>query len=520
MFNQELYASAFARAVRLMQAGPSERAEQEASARALVSLSDLSAASFRRYEGGLSVDDVAIPSNVPLVEVLITSMEAHRVAELMIGRRSAPAEILAMLSGLAAEPGAGPSIKERLRRVASKRIMVILESAEDAPPELDLQAAFELLDGIASPGEAPSAPAALVPPTSAPGARTPAAPPPAPPAGSPLDSALAALVLDPYGAKLKERLAALQNEVSAVLRGDEAEVALRAMAIMVDLEAGAPEGIPRNHYGIVLQRLLTRDVLAHVAPCLMTPALAEAAAKVMRRMRTASEELLLGLLSAASELRERRVFLAVLVSMPGAAERVIAQLDHHELPVIRNIAEVLGDQRVVQAVPELVRVLGHYDASLREIAAAALARIGTPATVEPLTRALKEGSPALRARIAASLGGAGAGAFAMPLASLAVAETDPQLQKEFYAALGRIGTMDAIQALATAAAPGGKLRNRKSVAGRIAAIEGLRIAGAVPVLATLAADADKAVRAAAQGALKQQPTRTGGRASGAEYGSG
>src|SRR5258708_3637866 len=163
MFNQELYASAFARAVGLLRDKHAGRDQQKASLRALVALAELSAAALRLYDGILSVDDIAIPSEVPFLSILVGQMQAHRVTELMVGRQSEPTEVLALLRGLSAEPGSGPSIKERLRDVGSKRIMVILEQAEATSRGRSVTQAFDMLDIEAAAAAAPTPGAGAAP---------------------------------------------------------------------------------------------------------------------------------------------------------------------------------------------------------------------------------------------------------------------------------------------------------------------------------------------------------------------
>ena len=546
MFNQELYASAFARAVGLMRDGHAARDQQMASLRALVALAELSAAALRLYDGILSVDDVAMPNEAPFVPVLIERMQAHRMTELMIRRQSDPVEVLALLRGLAAAPGEGPSIKERLRDVGSKRIMVILEQVESSARVRSVTQAFDMLEieaaaaaaapaparddllkewdkattgemrGIhldlpeepETPREAPSEMARVEhvpapqpePVPDLPPPPTPRSPPM--PADTPLGAALSAVVLDPYGGAVLNRLTALAEQVAAALGRDDTDAALRALAIVVDLEPGAPEGSPRNSYGIVLKRALTRDVLAQVAQCLLTPALMDAAGKLMRRSRGEGAELLLGLLVSAEGLRERKAYMSVLRTIPEATARVIAMLGHDQWFVVRNVAELLGDLGVEDAAPALGRVLRHSDARVQRAAVIALAKIGSAATVEPLRRALKEGTAELRALIAQSIGGPKARALAMPLVSLAESETNPEVLREYYRALGRIGAPEAVQALANAASPGGVLVGRKSTALRLAAVEGLRLAGAKAALAGLARDGEKAVREAARAPMR------------------
>jgi hypothetical protein len=563
MFNQEIYASAFGRAVTLMRERRGDRDQQKAALRALVALAELSAASFRLYEGVLSVDDVAMPETVPFLDTLVGRLQAHRVSELMIGRQSEPAELLALIRGLATDPETGPSIKERLREVASKRVMVVLEQVdsgerraasvtqafEQAAIEEAAAAADAATAGVS--GGAPAGPDALAPeeaellrdwdafasgervlpdlhvvltpPPEAPAATAGAAEAtaatpgeaaePAPqlpvPTDTPLGAALASIVMDPYGRAILDRLTELAARVQEALREDQTDAALRALAIMIDLEPGAPEGTPRNSYSIVLKRTLTREVLAQVAQCLLNPAMMDAAAKVMRRSRGDGVEVLLGLLATAEGMRERKAFMAVLRTMEGGTDQVVHMLGHQQWFVVRNVAELVGEMRIEEAVEELGRLLGHADQRVRRAAAVSLARIGSVATVEPLRRALKEGAPEVRSLIAASIGGQHARPLAMPLVALAETEESADVQREYYRALGRIGTPEAIQALAKAAQPGGKLLGRRPAAARVGAIEGLRLAGgpAAAALESLADDGDRTVRDAARRALDELRTR-------------
>ncbi len=566
MFNHELYASAFARAVELMRDPGAARDAQKASLRALVALAELSSATLRLYDGVLSVDDIAIPDGVPHVATLVARMELHGTEELMIGRRSGPAELLALLRALASEPGDGPGVKQRLRDAGSTRIMVILDRAP--PPgrrAASVTQAFameeieQLTDAAGAAPASPSAPPAgpapkpratptqrdevlaewdafyaqessdtphpgiqidmgeHLPPDATPAAQD--APPnataprageseaPKPdlpmPADTPLGEALARVVLDPYGPRVLDHLTGLSERIMVSLREDQADEALRALAILIDLEPGAPEGTPRNSYGIVLKRTLGRDVLAQVAQCLHTPALVEAGGKVMCRARAEGAEVLLGLLAAAESIRERRTYMAVLRLIPEATERVFGMLEHPQWFVIRNVAELVGDMRVEEAVPALGKALVHPDQRVQRAAAVALAKIGSVATVEPLRAQLRDGTPEVRALIAAAIGGPQARALAMPLVALADAETSPDVLKEYYRALGRIGTPEAVQGLAQAAMPGGRLLNRKPVATRLAAVDGLRIARAASALESLAEDGDRSVREAVEEALRE-----------------
>ena len=116
----------------------------------------------------------------------------------------------------------------------------------------------------------------------------------------------------------------------------------------------------------------------------------------------------------------------------------------------------------------------------------------------------------------------GQGALSMQLLTAVEKEEHPAIQLEQYKALGRIGTPDAIQGLKNAAEPGGRIVGRRPVGPRLAAIEGLALAGGEPVMAVLRDlkdDRDADVRKAAEKALGRLLLPQGG-ASGSQKGRG
>jgi HEAT repeat protein len=538
VFNHEIYATSFARAVELLRDRRATKDQQKSALRALVALSGLSSATLRVYDGGLSIDDVSIPLSLPGVANLIERFDRHGLAEVMCGKAAEPRELLALVKTLAGEPG-GKSVKEQLRDAESKKVMVILRQAQASlgPTHraMSVTQAFEVEEiealaakapeveaakkidsalaeweasataGLATAGEidlgftleetGAAAPAELEP-------LPPPSPVEPPEARPPLEAALTDLAADPYGRDILDRLTDLSALILAALREDRVAVAVSALGVIVGFEPGAPDGTPRNSYGIVLRRTLTRDVLSQIAPYALDTHLTEEVAVVLRRGRGEAAEVLLGLLASAEGMRERRSFMQVLKSMPQGVEQVIHMLDHHQWFVARNVAELMGDMRIEESAGPLGQALGHADHRVRHAAAVALAKIGTPATVEPLRRALKEGDAELRIQVATSIGRASR-ALAMPLVALIETEQNPEVVKEYYAALGRIGSPDAVQALVKAAAPGGMLVGRKSAGVRIAAVEGLRLAGAVRQLEVLQDDSDRQVREVTRRALDE-----------------
>src|SRR6266571_4626538 len=85
-----------------------------------------------------------------------------------------------------------------------------------------------------------------------------------------------------------------------------------------------------------------------------------------------------------------------LTQMTQGTEQLVHMLDHPEWFVVRNVAELVGELGMEEAVPALSRQLGHADDRVRKAAALALAKIGTRSAAEPLRRALRDRSPEVR----------------------------------------------------------------------------------------------------------------------------
>jgi hypothetical protein len=509
---------------------------QKAALRALTALAAERSFTVRYYDGVLSVDEEPVSSGAPFVAALSQRLKTHSIAEIVVGRGAEPMELLALVTGLAAEHGQG-RLKERLRDAASTRVMVILEPSYEVatgrkrPPSVTDAFNKAALDeamrkewdrflsvgaqapaprtvdlGIQPPPEAAPAPTAkgepapLPVPTPLPSIELPVS------ADTPLGKSLADLLRDPYGRDLLARVTRFGKAVESALKEDRIADAVRALAVAIGLESGAPDPAQRGSYSVVIKRTLGREALAQMVPCLADPRLADDAVTVLRRGEEDAAQLLLGLLATAQSLGERMGYMRVLKGIPKGPDRVVQMLRSQQWQVARNVAEVVGEARIEEAATYLVALTRHTDQRVRRSALAALARIGTPPTVEPLRTALKEGPPELRALIASAVGRGSRGLVGL-IASFAESESDVALLRDYYRALGRIGTPEAVRVLAGAAEAGGKLLKRKSGAVRLAAVEGLRLAGnpAAATLQSLASDGDRSVREAAQQALGAAP---------------
>jgi HEAT repeat protein len=227
---------------------------------------------------------------------------------------------------------------------------------------------------------------------------------------------------------------------------------------------------------------------------------------LMKRAGPRGTQVLLDKLVEAPTFAERKAYLSALRSVEAGVDIIISMFGHHEWYVLRNVADLVGELRVEEAIPALGRIAEHDDPRVRRSVGVALARIGTPATVPFLRTVMRDPDPEIRLAVAQAVGGRGLGALAMPVVAAVESEEDPGIQCEYYRALGRIGTADAVQILQKVVQPGGVLFGRRAAGPRLAAIEGLGASNnpaARPVLEALAADRGKDVREAARSALGQ-----------------
>lgn len=325
-----------------------------------------------------------------------------------------------------------------------------------------------------------------------------------------VDPLLAALEADPPGADDAERLndAVALSDLAAQLENWE-QVAMIAAAL-VRCEQRVEGEQARRPYGIALRRMLPRSVLEPVARLVASGRQRDGVVQVLQRMGADATEVLLAHLVDADAMEERRNYYGVLRQITEGTALLINMLTHDVWYVVRNVADLCGDLKIEEAVPDLARRLEHDDERVRRSAAGALAKIGTPNTIEPLRTAVRDESPVVRLHVMGLLGGRQHRGLAMTLALRSEEETHPEVLREIHLALGRIGTPEAVQTLARAAEPGGKLFKRKSSAPRISAIEGLALVDgsvAAGVLRRLTEDADREVRTAAARVLSREAAR-------------
>jgi HEAT repeat protein len=480
VLNVEHFAITLGRTLELVRA-QADKDEQKAALRALVALTKLEAATVTRQGDAIAVGGSAIPQTLPHIAVFTAQLSLHRVGELAIAKDAAPADLLNLLRALAADPSGGVDLAHRMADAKVTTVSVGLVGvtpaapARPAPPlpplppirrGASVTQAFDQASILAAAGEGPAEPTFTPKVALA----------PAVPARAPMLDPVARLNADPAGPGLDERLDAVAAMVRKASERGEMVRATSALASVVRREGGLPDGEAKQVYGAAIRQMLTKYLVGQVARMVLDPYVSRDALQVVRWLGVEGRDAVLELLGE-STLDERKAYFEAVRELHNGADAVTRMLNHHQLHVVHNVAELLGDLRWEAAVPDLAEALKHYDPKVRRTAAAALARIGTPATVEHLQKVMADEDPEVRAGVASAVVGRESRALTVPILAASDAEENPVVQEENYRALGRIGSPEAVQALIKAAQPGGRLRKKRPVSLRLAAIDGLRLAG-------------------------------------------
>jgi len=457
---------------------------------------------------GVTVEGEEVPEATPYIGNLRDRMVAHGLTRLFFAHGASATDLVEIARALVAPPlpsRSGEGLAERLTEAHVVTVTVITREQESAAAPRRAVRVTEALQTPSSSGapqqllvESPSKESAFA----ALERRQRAAP-----------GTLAAAVERLQDANdpqpILHRLDGIQVGIVKAIGANELTQALEAILRLVRQEGQARDPDLERAYGIALRRLLTAEHLKKFAPMVFDEVYHEDVALVMRRAGKQGTKILLDLLIEAPSQAERRAYLKALRQVEEGADVIASLLSHHEWFVVRNAADLVGEMRIVEAVPSLAKASQNDDARVRRAIGLALARIGTAETALPLRRLVTDPDPQVRLSVVKEVGGRTLSGLAMPLLSAASAEQDPGVLSEYYRALGRIGTPDAVQGLIKAAQDTGKLLSRRPAGPRLAAIEGLGLAGgpaAIAVLKELVQNRSGDVRAAAAGALERATT--------------
>ncbi len=323
---------------------------------------------------------------------------------------------------------------------------------------------------------------------------------------------LAELELNSTSPNVGDLLAALTDHATAAAKLGRFEQVLGVISGVTRVEEKVAEasGV-RRQYTIALRRIYTKPVLEGLSRLLGAPKHRAAAVAALQRGGAAGVEVLMDVLAAAPTVGERRAVFDALKHMTEGTDQLVHMLQHSQWFVVRNVAELIGELGMDDAVPALGKCLDHADERVRKAVGLALAKIGTRSAAEPLRRALRDRSQEVRMQVAVGIGGRKSSALAMPLVVAMEEEKDEAVVRELILALGRIGSPDAVQALIKWAQPTGRFFGRKPSELRVAAVEALRLAATPAALGTLEGlsdDGDREVREAASRGVAELKRKT------------
>ena len=470
--------SRLALVVHLMRASPDDT---EAQRQAFLGLTE--ALAGRRLVvgadvGGITVDDRSLPQGAPFVGELHGQFLAHGIGRITIPEALPAAPLMILLRTLARPRGEIATVREFVGLLDPEGARLIeVRGPRELPPADQLVMLDEPTAGADSYNAVPAEPES----------RGDAEP----------------VWREATTGSGRDSLREAQVAADGAMNGQDWPGLLDVMIGIITEEAAQADPIQRRRYHRVVQGMLPRRAIEALAR-MSGEGNRSRVSRVLRRIGSEATVVLLDLMTQSESLAERREYFTLLSRMEHGEAAILNRLTDDKWFVVRNVAELCGVLAIEDAVPRLAAQLAHADPRVRRAVAVALARIGTHEAAEPLRQALHDSEPTVRLPALQALDGTRSRGLAMSLAVMLDEERHPDVRRELHLALGRIGTPEAVQALARSAQPGRALFGRKPAAIRLAAVEGLALAGnaqAMGALRDLARDRDRKVRQAARQAL-------------------
>ena len=273
------------------------------------------------------------------------------------------------------------------------------------------------------------------------------------------------------------------------------------LAALVQQEEAVERQEKRLAIGIVLRRLLSTAHLRLVAGLIpRQPEAREQILAVLARAENSGADAVLEHLVESESKSDRRAYFNALLQLPARETALIHMLGDQRWYVVRNAAELVGEMGLQAADGALVRALANEDDRVRKAAVSALGRLGTRTACHALRDLLRSEEGPLRGAAAMALAGTDWPYSTSALRRAFEEERDAEVRMVLLAALGRVGTDEAVAVLVEAATPPRRLLRRAASPLRVAAVRALAEAGterARAALRRLTRDHDAEVAAVA-----------------------
>lgn len=493
---------------------PQDIDQQKATLRALVVIAGSGAVRLEVVEGGVSANGEPVAAVFPGVTDLATRLAAHGARELTVDAAAKPGDLLGVVRILAADPQPGGSPGDRLRQLGITTVQ--LDSGPLGPPAAPAVAGFELVseDVVTK---------AVAAPRARPSMELPAGDGQSP--GGLFDQFAAARHRDDRATLIAELASAPAADALAVLdrvaraaeqaqRDDDGPELVALLAAVIRRENVTPREV-RREFALMIRRVVSGHGLRAIAAMLpRRTAPREDIELVLARMGEEGAEAVIDQLTRAEDAGDRRAYFDLLITLGAGIPALTYMLGDSRWYVVRNAVDLLGEMGATAAEKPISALLQHPDERVRTSATTALLRFDTPTSRATVRGALHSGTPAVRQQAIVAMGIRKGPDTAVTLLQSLDREADPAVQQAIYAALGKVGTADAVLRLITAAEPAKGLFRRKPPELRAAAAAALgeaRTPEALAALEALSDDRDREVREAAQRALRGSAGKGGKR---------
>jgi HEAT repeat protein len=508
-----------AQMIELLRSKPHGIDEAKDVLRSLAEMTTRQSWTVRLRGADLVIEGVGVLADTSPVPLLVTQMSAHEVSEIHFAQGVSAQSLMHLLKALAVDSGGyqgGDGVAKRLVEGNVRRIHVLAPEGDETAAERRAQ---RVTDAMAASGVQEESEEAVSEEVPAVAPSSPTPPPTTPPVSieeliQQIRSGRVAVGVAAKrmrslkaGQQLTAGLDAISVAVGKAVKDNRNDDAIEATLSVILQEKEAQKEDIRICCGVALRRMLGTENLRSFTTLLIDPLYVDDLLVILGRAGPNATQLLLDLLVGAPTFAERRTYMMALVKLGEGTSNVVAMLNHREWYVVRNIADLIAELGIEEAIPALGKVVGHSDARVRMSVATALARIGTPAAARHLHTSLRDEDPKVRLTVAKELKGAALSGLVMPMVNELEREEDPAVREELCRALGRIGTPDAVRTLENVARRKGNVFTQQRPGGdRRAAVEGLVLVGgdvARQALLDLQKDRDKEVRNAVQEGLQR-----------------
>ncbi|MCC6929827.1 MAG: HEAT repeat domain-containing protein [Gemmatimonadaceae bacterium] len=242
-------------------------------------------------------------------------------------------------------------------------------------------------------------------------------------------------------------LAKLATRGEQALEGGDSRTIAAVLVTIWSFERSTQHDALRHTAELALKRLISPMALKLTAQVIPSARRRERLLGVLSHAGDEGAEALFAHLCESQDMFERRAYFDALIWLRCGVSMLMQALDSEQWYVARNAAELLGEMRIDGVESSLAILLESDDERRRVAASSALARLRTPDALAALNTVINDPSDAVRYFASTALLARIEGANARQLGVALDADGDLEMKLQIVAALGKLGTPDAVQKL-------------------------------------------------------------------------